>query len=233
MDGRMKRSLRTTLWKAGLLLPPLFSGCSSLGTGACCVDNCANVPPGAQPAPNGTYVRRFRDAEAAKAEMDDFVIYKYEWTMVDPESERRNQLGPFGTYHINEIVKRLPFVPFPVMIQAHKIDGDLNEERRQYIVNILRLNGVPDAETRVVVGFPEAEGLYGDEAERIYLQMIAGQDSSGRRGNAIGSPFASPFNQLAPLGTASSLGGFGGGGFNPYAGVGGLSVGRPGGVFGY
>src|SRR5262245_62164584 len=114
MNWHVKQMGRVRWLKAGLLLPGLLSGCATTGYHSCCVDNCATVPPGAQPAPNGTYVRRFRDLEAAKAEADDFVIYKHEWFMGGKE------LGPYGTYHVNEIVKRLPFVPFPVMLQAHK-----------------------------------------------------------------------------------------------------------------
>lgn len=216
----LKRIAR--LWGGGLLLPGLLTGCSTTGTSWWKIDNCATVPPGAQPAPVGTYVRRFNDVQAAKAEADDFVIYKFEWY------QGGDELGPYGRYHINEIIKRLPFVPFPVMIQAHSVDAELNEARRCHIVNILRLSGVPEAEQRVVIGFPEAEGLYGEEAELAYLRMLQGQQALGGFGGAF-SPFGASFNAFSPFG------GFGG--FGPFGGLGTTgtfgSFGLFGGPYGY
>ena len=122
---------RKWLLSLGLLAPSFFSGCAGTWWGVCNVDNCATVPKGAQPAPNGTYVHRVHEVQAAKAEADDFVVYKYEWYLGGCE------LGPFGKYHLNEMIKRLPFVPFPILIQAHTMDGHLNEQRRCHIVQAL------------------------------------------------------------------------------------------------
>ncbi|MCS6977851.1 MAG: hypothetical protein NZM31_12715 [Gemmatales bacterium] len=193
---------RNWLLVVGLLAPSLMSGCATTWHD-CCVDNCATIPPGAQPAPNGTYVQRFRDVQAAKAEADDFVIYKYEWSYGTAE------LGPFGQYHVNEMVKRLPFVPFPVLIQAHTTDGELNQRRREYVVRLLEMNGIADAEQRVVLGFPEAEGLYGEEAPRIYGMMLMPQ-----------------------TGMFGGLGGFGLGGWGGFGGLGGFGFPGWGGGFG-
>lgn len=216
---------RKWLLTLGLLAPSLLPGCSWWNL---CVDNCATVPPGAQPAPNGTYVRRVQEVQAAKAEADDFVVYKYEWYLGGCE------LGPFGKYHLNEMIKRLPFVPFPILIQAHTLDGQLNEQRRCHIVQALALNGIPDAEQRVVIGFPEAEGLYGDEAPRIYAQMITEQTGFNLLQGGFGNNnFFSNFG----FGNAGFGGGFGGGygglggygGFGNYGGYGGY----PGGYGGF
>jgi hypothetical protein len=126
------------------------------------------------------------------------------------------------------MIKRLPFVPFPILIQAHTLDGHLNEQRRCNIVQALQLNGIPDAEQRVVLGFPEAEGLYGDEAPRIYAQMISEQTGfnllqggSGAFGNNFFNNFgfggAGGFNNFGGIG---GFGNFGAGGFNNFGGGG-------------
>jgi hypothetical protein len=211
---RWNLSMRRLLAGAGLLLPAVIAGCQHLSP--CCIDNCATVPKGAQPAPNGTYVHRVQEIQAAKAEADDFVIYKYEWCMGGSE------LGPFGKYHLNEMIKRLPFVPFPILIQAHTLDGELNEARRCYIVRALQLNGIPDAEQRVLLGFPEAEGLYGDEAERIYLQMLT---PGGGLGFGVGG-FGGGFGSFGFGGFGGPFGGFGGLGFgaSPFFGGGGIGT---------
>ena len=95
------------------------------------VDNCSRIPAGAMPPLNGTYVNAYSEAQANKAEADDFVVYKHEWTLGGVE------LGPYGRYHIHQMIKRLAKVPFPVVVQP-QFDEHLNEVRRQVIVHELR-----------------------------------------------------------------------------------------------
>jgi hypothetical protein len=195
MEQRKKQSKRAWLARAGLMLPGLLAGCHHHDKWWC-VDNCATIPPGAIPAPCGTYVRRAHDIQSAKAEADDFTIYKHEWLLAGKE------LGPYGRYHLNELVRRLPGVPFPVVIQPTP-DGELNEARRKLIVHYLDLYGIPDAEQRVLVAFPQAEGLYGEEAERVYQQILEGGQNIGFGGLFGGG--------LGGLGGGGFGGGFGGG----------------------
>ena len=196
------------------VLPGVLTGCVAAEkncTGGTCkksflgIGKCNAIPCGAIPQPYGWFVHKWEDAQCAKAEADDFVIYKHEWFKGGTE------LGPYGTYHIQQILKRLPGVPFPVLIQVETQDPARNEMRRMVIVNYLAQAGVPDPDARVVLGYPEAEGLYGDEAVRIYQQMI------------IQHPAYSPFG----------LGGFGGGGFGGVTAVpGGAGGAYGGGSFG-
>src|SRR5438552_18067754 len=74
-------------------------------------DPCATIPPGAMPAQNGSSVRAWFGQQAALAEEDDFVIYAHEWFMGG------TRLGPYDAYHLNQIICRLPTVPFHVIIQ--------------------------------------------------------------------------------------------------------------------
>jgi hypothetical protein len=155
----------TSSWLVGLglALPALISGCASCdGPG---LDRCPSIPPGAMPQPPGAFVQRLDTMQIDKAEADDFVIYKHEWYMGGKE------LGPYGRYHLQLIARRLPSVPFPVMIQVAE-DAALNEARRKAVVQMLQSAGLTDAEQRVVLGYPEAEGLYGEEAEQAYQRMI-------------------------------------------------------------
>jgi hypothetical protein len=167
------------------------------------VDRCASIPKGAIPPPLGTSARAVMTVQATKAEADDFVIYKYEWCAEDGKA-----LGPFGSYHLGQIIRRLPTVPFPVLIQVHP-DEAVNLARREFIVQQLAFAGIPDPDQRVIVGFPTAEGLYGEEAEFIYDRLIQGSANQYR--NQFGGAFGRGF------------GAFGGGGFGGFgAGFGGI-----------
>ncbi len=200
----MKGSYQKARWWLSLgglvstsVLPGMLTNCvaadPSCSTGTCKrsflgIGRCQTIPKGAIPQPYGWFVHKWENAQCSKAEADDFVIYKHEWFKGGTE------LGPYGTYHIQQILKRLPGVPFPVLIQVETQDPARNEMRRMVIVNYLAQAGVPDPDTRVVLGYPEAEGLYGDEAPRIYQQMITQHNL---------------LNQFG-LGGLGGIGGFGG-----------------------
>lgn len=170
------------------------------------VDNCSTIPPGAIPAPVGTYLHKFIDLQAAKAEADDFVIYNYEWYLGGRD------LGPFGRYHLNEIARRLPSVPFPVVVEP-SLDYELNEARRQVIVDYLAQYGVPNPQDRVIIAFPQAGGLYGEEAEiRSYLFLLTsyGYGTLGGFGGLGGFGFGGlGFGGFGRFGLLGGLGGFG------------------------
>jgi hypothetical protein len=172
-----------------------------LSSGNLAVDNCSSIPPGAIPAPVGTYLHKFIDLQAAKAEADDFVIYNYEWYLGGRD------LGPFGRYHLNEIARRLPSVPFPVVVEP-SLDVELNEARRQVIVDYLALYGVPNPQDRVILAFPQAGGLYGEEAVIMSYRFYStayGYGAFGLFGGGLGF----------------GLGGFGGlGRFGLFGGLG-------------
>jgi hypothetical protein len=207
MEKAIVKVLRRCLRYGGLFLPNLLAGCIP----ALYVDNCSDIPAGAIPAPYGTYNTRLQATQATNAEADDFVIYKYEWHMGGAE------LGPYGRYHLNEIVNRLPQVPFPVIVQPH-VDAHLTEARRQVVVNYLAQHGIRDADQRVLVAFPAAEGLYGEEAEIIFESMIRG------RGDGFGRGLGGVGRQFAPFG----------GRYSPFSGFrGGFRGGLGGGFYGF
>ena len=176
-------------------------------------DECATIPKGALPEPNGTFVREFGKRQTFKAAFDDFVIYSNEWL------DDGKELGPAGTYHIQQIIRRLPTVPFPVMIQVDP-DPEKNAARRSLIVNALAMAGVPDPEQRVLIGFPGAEGLYGEEGQYIYNRMLM---TSARGGMGYGfgggmSGYGGGFGGFGGMSGLGGFGGFGGGGFGGFGG---------------
>jgi hypothetical protein len=141
------------------------------------------------PAPWGTHANGWFDAQAVAAEADQFVIYRQEW-LADGTT-----LGPYGSYHLQRIIQRLRGVPFPVVIEVDQRGDKINLARQAFIVNQLLAAGIPDAQARVVVGYPRAEGLFGDEAARIFLQTYSGSrggaggvGSGGTSGGGLGMP---------------------------------------------
>jgi hypothetical protein len=163
---------------------------------------CRTVPPGAIPAPSGTYMRQWEAREVVKAALDAFVLYANEWYMGGLE------LGPYGRRHLDRLAKGLPGVPYPVVIQPD-VSPVWTETRRQLVIQYLADHGVPDAAQRVVVGFPLAEPLFGEEAPPAYLQMLSPQQGTG--GGYGGAGFGTGgLGGLAPSGgVGGSLGGAG------------------------
>jgi hypothetical protein len=189
------------------------------GPGRVHCDRCANIPPGVQPAPPGTYVNKFIHVQAAKAETDDFVLYKHMWFNGGTE------LGPLGRYQLDLITRRLPTVPFPVVIETSK-DDQLDSQRRGVIVALLRARGFTDPD-RVIVAYPIAEGLRGDEAVLVYNGLInlgAGLGGGGFGPGGLGGLGGLGF---PGFGLGTGFGGLGvpGLGFNP--GFGGLGAFNP------
>lgn len=181
-------------------------GCGS-GNGN--VDNCSDIPPGAIPLPIGSYVRAYQARQADKAEIDDFVIYTNEWSY-----DNDLQLGPYGAKHLARIASRMGVTPYPVIVQPDD-DPALNEKRRTVVVNNLTALGIPDAAPRVVIHYPEAEGLFGDEAEQKYQRLVSPRTGTAAGGFG-GAGFAGGFGST--YGSFSGTGGAGFGGSSFYGG---------------
>lgn len=167
-----------------------------------------------QAAPRGSFVHKFIAVQANKAEPLDFVFYGNEWY------KGGTTLGPYGRYHVGEVAKRLPKVPFPVVLEPH-INPAVNEARRKLLVEALLNLGISDAQQRVVIAYPPSEDLRGDDIERLIVnrtQQLYGQNFfNGFRGFGFGG-----------FGGRGLFGGFGYGGL----GLGGSGFGRFGG-FGF
>ena len=127
---------------------------------------CNDITPGAIPQPNGTYACQWVHAEKARADQDKFVIYQYEW------SADGTKLTPSGQGHVAQIAQGLCQVPFPVVIEPSS-DRRVDESRRMAVLEALANSGNPVTPDRVILGRPEAEGLYGQEAPGIARGMFS------------------------------------------------------------
>ena len=172
------------------------------------VDRFADIPRGAIPEPPQETVRRHFELQAAKAEADDFVFYRHEFYMDGKD------LGPYGQYHLKLVASRLSQVPFPVLIEAVP-DAKLNDARRATVVLALKRAGLDEIEPRVIVGFPEAEGMSGEEAERVYQSLPqAGTGVNGNGGLFRNNGFQG--NNTYNNGLFGNQRNFGRGGFYPF-----------------
>ena len=106
------------------------------------------------------------------------MIYQYEW------SADGTKLTPSGQEHVAQIAQGLCQVPFPVVIEPSS-DRRVDESRRTAVLEALASSGNPVPPDRVILGRPEAEGLYGQEAPGIARGMFStqtgGQGGQGRR----------------------------------------------------
>jgi hypothetical protein len=171
------------------------------------IDNCSDIPKGAIPLPAGTYTKEYFARQQYKAEADDFTIYYNEWF------DGKTDLHQWGLDHVARIAARLPVTPFLVVVQPEPDQPVISAARRDKVVNLLFQAGIGDAPARVVLGRPTAEGLFGEEAERIYPRLIAGGGGFGGGLGALGGQFGGGFGGV-------SGGGFGAGGFG--GGIGGF-----------
>jgi hypothetical protein len=197
-QGNMCRNWRLFVG-SGLLLGGSVMAASAYGQKTCgCVQQ---LPP-----PPGTFVNQWFRTQYEKAQADRFTIYRCEWY------QDGNLLGPSGATHLKQIAQSVGGAPFPVVIQP-SYDAVQNELRRQLVVHCLAQAGVADADHRVILDFPQAEGLLGEETYRVYGQFLRGASSGtsygGGGGGGVGS-FGGNFSGGSLGGGA--IGGLGGGG---------------------
>jgi hypothetical protein len=182
-------------WPFGVLLLGLLASHVRADDPCGCCNRrcCSHIQPALPAEPLGAHVRRFEAVQVANAQASNFEIYLDEWY------EGGKTLGPYGQYHITQIAQRLPAVPFAVKVQPCN-DVTLNELRRQIVVTALLNLGIRDADSRVIIAYPQAEGLRGEEAEFVYWRSISDALITGR------------FGGYGPYGRYG-LGGYGGFGF--------------------
>ena len=175
--------------------------------------------PCAEPAPLGTYIGAWSAAQAEQADATDFVIFQREWY------QGGNQLGPEGHRHLQGILSQVAKVPYPVLIEpvtpilGARSDlqktlaaaAELDQVRRQLIVDRLLACGIDDAHQRVLIAYPDALQMLGPEAARTYqIYIRAGQSGGGVGGGGFGG---GGFGGGGFGGGGFGGGGFGGGGF--------------------
>ncbi|MFL5330640.1 MAG: hypothetical protein ACJ8C4_17190 [Gemmataceae bacterium] len=232
MGPKYLRGVRRRLTGGGLVLVGLLAGCG-LDSGSVRGMHSGEAKDiGTWPPPNGSYLYRWKEEQDNRAEASDFTIFLTEWYMGGTD------LGPYGLHHLGDIAKRLPTVRFPVVIEPH-LDTNLNEKRRELVVQVLTNQGFADAESRVVIAFPQAEFMYGEEGVVTFNQMLFGGNNGRGRGgynnqNGGMGGYGGGFGGSG-YGTHFGSAGYGGSGLVPYGGGGGYGggYGRGGGSLDY
>ena len=193
-DFTYRFSINRWFATSGLVLLTLAAtGCCETGH-----KSCNDIPPGAIPQPNGTYLCQWNHAETDRAIQDHFVIYQYEW------SADGTRLTSSGQEHLMRIAQRLPQVCFPVVIEPVS-DPRLNELRRLTVLEGLANCHVPIVPDRVVLGRPGAEGLYGQEAPGVAAGMLGSQGG----GQGAGTTGGGATSSIGGGGSTSGGGGMG------------------------
>ena len=194
--------------ETGCIENPCETGIFAKLFGCDCEDPC-DVAYAAIPQPVGTSVRMHSQLQTQHAEDSDFVIYQHEWF------QGGLALGPGGRRHVKQLAERMKQEPYRVVVEPLdpdlKVHSDINVaireargtdvKRKATLIQLLADSGVEDADARVVIDWPQAEGLRGDEASRVFGRLNRGIGGrSGFGGGGGGGGFG------------GGGGGFGGGG---------------------
>jgi len=137
----------------------------------------ANLPQVDRPFPIGQVTDSFWETQQTNAEGADFIFYDHEFRGNTAE------LAPGAKKHLEQVALRLEHVPFPVVIEEspHDARPDLDQARRQTIVEQLARLGVVNSEERVIVANAFPEGYTAQEAEGAYYGGVL-SDSNGFAG---------------------------------------------------
>jgi hypothetical protein len=138
--------------------------------------------PGAdRPFPVGQVTDSFWETQQANAEAADFIFYDHEFR------GNTEQLSPGAKKHLEQVALRLEHVPFPVVIEQsmHNAAPELDQRRRQMIVEQLARMGALNVEERVIVANAFPEGYTGIESESSYYNVV-GDAFTGGAGRRFG-----------------------------------------------
>jgi hypothetical protein len=171
------------------------------------------IDPAAVPASHGTYVNQWNDAMICSARQQQLLISRHEWF------SGGNELGPEGREHVLQLSELMKSSGYLITIELEPVQLDydetfeeatartvqLNEQRREVVVQLMNDSGVADADQRVFLLPSNSVGVRGVEAPRIYNGLLFGGQGGGGGGNQNGGG-----NMGAGQGNGG--GGFGGGG---------------------
>jgi hypothetical protein len=127
--------------------------------------------------PYGTYVLQAEQMQIVNGVRDQQVLYDYDFLTGDHAAELR----PRGQYQLQKIVRRMEIAPCPIIIQTNTNfpNPELDEARRQHVLDALAAAGVPATPDMVVAGRPPVPGLQGVEGILIYNNLLGQTDARG------------------------------------------------------
>ncbi|TVS13271.1 MAG: hypothetical protein EA424_21705 [Planctomycetaceae bacterium] len=151
------------------------SGCQHFGARQ---QPCADFACGAVPAPAGTYRDQWHAEQTARADRDFFMFYLYEW------QGDSDQLSSFGQRHLHRAVDRAAQTPYPFVIEPSG-DRELDQRRVQAMQLALVEHDPALGHYPIIVGFSDAEPLYGFESQRVIRGYMGGM-GGGMGGGMLG-----------------------------------------------
>jgi len=198
-----------------LLLCGGLGGCGTIGNRPWwCIDNCATIPCGAITPPPGTLLYQINGGQHELAQAERLYVYRHEWYLdkTDPGPDGRRHLAAISRL-LNCVPANWPVVVEPVVPEEEKVVSfeatrKLNEERRQKVVEYLLAHGHPEANERVILGYPTAEGLYGDPSALIGGRYMLTQGGLGVGGGMGGGMMGGGMGMGMGGGMGMGSGGF-------------------------
>jgi hypothetical protein len=150
--------------------------------------------PGAdRPFPLGQVTDSFWETQQTNAEAADFIFYDHEFRFDTKARQETAELTPGGKKHLQQVALRLEHVPFPVVIEESPRNArpDLDQSRRQTIVEQLGRLGLPNAEERVIVANAFPPGYTGIESENSFYNTLSTGfgGGAGRRFGGYGGAY--------------------------------------------
>jgi len=176
-----------------MLILAALAGCHHHGGGDDCYGNGAGGRrsyggPGAdRPFPLGQVSDSFWETQQTNAEAADFIFYDHEF------KGNTAELAPGAKKHLMQVALRLEHVPFPVVIEesVHNAKPELDQARRQTVVEQLARLGAGNIEERVIVANAFPEGYTAIESEGSYYNVIGNMfgGGAGRRFGGTGGMY--------------------------------------------
>ena len=153
-----------------------------------------------RPFPVGQVTDSHWETQQTNAEAADFIFYDHEFRYDTTRHVDTAQLSPLAKKKLEQVANRLEHVPFPIVIEELPRNHDearnhekaqLEQARRQTIVEQLNRMGITNADQRVVVSNAFPEGFTGVEGERSYWNVIGGSfgNGFGRRFGGTGGAY--------------------------------------------
>jgi hypothetical protein len=119
--------------------------------------------------PYGSYVLQAEQMQVFNGLRDQQVLYNYDFVSGTAE------LKPRGEYELQKIIRRMEIVPCAIIVQSVDVNNpnpELDEARRQAVLESLRKSGVAATDDLVVTNRPPVPGLQGWEGVMVYGNML-------------------------------------------------------------
>jgi hypothetical protein len=118
--------------------------------------------------PFGSYAIQAQQMQIANGLRDQQVLYHYDFNVGDEAAT----LTPRGRYQLRKMIQRMEATACPIIVQTTIVNPELDEARRQSVLDALRAAGVPAGPEMVVAEHPPVPGLQGLEGVMVYGNML-------------------------------------------------------------